>query len=132
MAQVHGVDRRARVRWVMGSSLLFSVLFLVSVVCIISTLGDYLVGVCMICTLGSCVGGDGKVVVGFVIGILTNYIVGFFVLSRLVHWAVQWELCYVGGIWAHFWSNDQNSYGGHLLHKVVHHTFELVRLQAHM
>ena len=55
----------------------FSVLFLVFVVNIMSPLGYELVGVCMNCTLGFCAGEDGKGVVGFVVGLLTNCIVSF-------------------------------------------------------
>ena len=65
--------RHARVRWAMVSSVSFSVLFLVSVGGIMSTLGDELVGVCMTCTLGACMGEDGRGVVG----LLTTCIVGF-------------------------------------------------------
>ena len=42
-----------------------------------STLGDELVGVCINFTLIDCAGEDGRGIVGFVIGILTNFIVGF-------------------------------------------------------
>ena len=47
VARGHGVAQHARVRWAMGYSMSFSVLFLVSVGGIMSTLGDELVGVCM-------------------------------------------------------------------------------------
>ena len=77
VARGHGVARRACVRWAMGSSMSFSVLFLVSVGDIMSTLGDESVGVCMSCTLGACAGGDFRGVAGFLIGLLTNCIVGF-------------------------------------------------------
>ena len=97
----------------MGSSVSFYVLFLVSVGGMMSTLGDEVVGVCMNCTLGVCVGEDGRGVVGFVIGLLTNCIVSFFVISWLFHWSVQWKLFYAGGMWAHFCSNSRKSYGGH-------------------
>ena len=43
-----------------------------------SNLGDELVGVCINFTLVDCSGEDGRGIVGFVIGILTNFIVGFF------------------------------------------------------
>ena len=101
VAQGHVVDRRARVQWAMGSSVLFSVLLLVSVGGILSTLGDELVGVCINCTLGACSVEGGRGVVGFL------------VLYRLVHRAVQLKPCYVGGMWARFWSSYQKSYGGH-------------------
>ena len=65
MAQGHGVARRARVWWAMGSSMSFSVLFLVSVGGIMSTLGDELVAVCMNFTLGACMGEECRGVVGF-------------------------------------------------------------------
>ena len=77
MALVHGVVRRARVRWLMGSSVSdvsFSVVFFVSVSGMLSTLGSELGGVCMTCTLGASKGGGGRGVVG----LLTNFSVGFF------------------------------------------------------
>ena len=54
----------------------------------------------MDCTLGACAGEGG---IG-VVGLLTTFIVGFFFLSQLVHWAVQWEIFFVGVMWADFWS----------------------------
>ena len=61
-----------------------------------STLADELVGVCMNCTLGACAGEDSRGVVGFVIGILTNYSSGFVcsvpvsslgsLMGALLHW----------------------------------------------
>ena len=81
----------------------------------------------MTCTLGACVREGSRGVVG----LLTTCIL-FFFCAFPVHWAVQWELCFFGGMCAHFWSSAQKSYGGHLLPEVVRHTFELVHLQAHM
>ena len=57
---VAGMVRRARVRWVMGSSVLVSVLFVVYGGGKMSTLGYELGGVCMICTLGACAGEGGR------------------------------------------------------------------------
>ena len=62
----------------------------------------------MTCTLGACA-GEG---VRGVVGILNTCIAGFVFLFRLVHWAIQWKLCFVGGMWAHFWSIVQKAYGG--------------------
>ena len=42
-----------------------------------STFGDELVGVGMNCTLGDCAGEDCIGIVGFVIVLLTNFILGF-------------------------------------------------------
>ena len=57
---VAGMVRRARVRWVMGLSVLVSVLFVVSGTGKMSTLGYELGGVCMTCTLGACAGEGGR------------------------------------------------------------------------
>ena len=65
--------QRARVRWAMGSSVSFSVVFLVSVGGMMSTLGDELVGVCMNCTLVYCRVEEGRGVVC----LMTTCIIGF-------------------------------------------------------
>ena len=76
VARGHGVVRHACVLWSMGSSVSsvsFSVVFLVSVGGMMSTLGDELVGFCITCTLGACMGGGGRGVVC----LLTTFIFGF-------------------------------------------------------
>ena len=97
----------------MGSSMSFSVLFLVSVGGIMYTLGYELVGVCMNCTLGACVGEDGRRVDGFVIGLLTNCILGFVCTFPVSSLGVSMEALLRRGYVGTFWSNAPKHYGRH-------------------
>ena len=88
--------RRARVRSAMGSSVSFSVVFLVSVGGVMSTLGDELVGFCMNCTLGACTGEDGRGVVGLMTTCIVRFVCAFPVGSLGVSMGALFRRGYVG------------------------------------
>ena len=66
-------------------------------------------GVCIACTLGACVGGGGRGVVG----LLTTCIVGFVCIFLVGSLGGSMGDLFLQGYVGTFWSSARKFYGGH-------------------